>query len=344
MIEIDGSQGEGGGQIVRSALTLSLMTGQPLRVINIRAGRKKPGLRAQHLKALEAAATISKASVEGASFSSNYFNFTPGDVQPGEYHFEIGTAGSTSLVLQTIFIPLAFSGMPSEVTIVGGTHVKWSPAYHYLDLHWLWYMREIGYRADFAMELAGYYPQGGGVVQASIQPFGDLSPLDENQRGLLRMVRGLSTVSNLPRSIADRQRQQALRRFEGLDCLIEIEVIQLPSRWKGTMVLLLALFENSQACYVSLGERGKPAERVADDAANALLAFLQTDGLIDEYLADQLLLPLAFTSGPSVFQTSKITPHLRTNAAVIRSFEVADIDIQGEMGQSGSIRIVPAKP
>jgi RNA 3'-terminal phosphate cyclase (ATP) len=341
MIEIDGSQGEGGGQIVRSALTLALVTGRSLKLINIRAGRKKPGLRAQHLKAVEAAVALSEAKVEGASFGSRSLIFHPERIKPGNYRFDIGTAGSTSLVLQTIFIPLSLSDTPSVVTVTGGTHVKWSPAYHYLDLHWLRYMGEIGFRADLTLELAGYYPQGGGIVRASIQPCSDLMPLDIKQRGSLKIVRGLSAISNLPTSIADRQRYQALQKLEGLDCPVEIEVIHLSSRWKGTMLLLLAVFENSQACYVGLGERGKPAERVADDASQALLTFMQTDALIDEYLADQLLLPLAFASGPSTYQTPKVTPHLSTNAAVIRSFEVAEIDIQGEMGHSGSIRIVP---
>ncbi len=341
MIKIDGSTGEGGGQILRTSLSLSLVMGEPLRITNIRAHRPKPGLRAQHLKAVEAAAVIGQADVEGASFGSRSVVFRPKDIFAGRYRFDIGTAGSTSLVLQTIFTPLSLAIAPSVITITGGTHVKWSPAFHYLNMHWLTFMHQIGYKSDLTLDLAGFFPKGGGRVRVQIQPRGTLSPLRLTQRGGLKQVRGLSAVSNLPMSIADRQRRQALRRLSGLGCPVEIETIQMPSRGKGTMLMLISIFENCQACYTGLGERGKPAERVADEAVEAMLAFMSTEGVIDEYLADQLLLPLTLATGVSMFRTSKVTQHLLTNAAIISAFACARIDIDGEIGEPGLVQVTP---
>ncbi len=342
MIEIDGSQGEGGGQVLRSSLSLSLMTGKPMRITNIRARRPKPGLRAQHLKSVEAAVAVGNAEIEGATFGSRSLSFSPRGITAGQYQFDIGTAGSTSLVLQTIFAPLGLADHPSRITITGGTHVKWSPAYHYLRMNWLPHMHRIGFRGDLTLDLAGFFPQGGGRIRAQIQPSGSRTPLCLTDRGDLQRIEGLSAVSNLPESIAIRQRRQALRRLGGLGCPMEIDVIQLPSKRKGTMIILKAVLEKSQACYVGLGERGKPAEKVADEAAEAVLAFMVTDGAIDEYLADQLLVPLTFAPGKSEIRTSKVTQHLITNAEVIQAFTSTEIKILGELGESGLIQIRPS--
>ena len=341
MIHIDGSQGEGGGQVLRSSLCLSLMIQKELEITNIRAGRSKPGLRAQHLKAVEAAALIGTAQVSGADLGSTALTFRPTEIHPGRYQFDIGTAGATTLVLQTIFLPLALSDTRSTVAITGGTHVKWSPSYHYLELQWLPFMRQIGCQIDLKMELAGYYPQGGGRVSATIYPCKKISPLELTDRGKLKHIRGISAISNLPRHIARRQREQVLRRIGDRYYLSDIRLVELASRFKGTMLLLLAEFEHSQACYFSLGELGKPAERVADEAIEELEEFLSTDGAIDQYLADQMLLPLAFASGPSRLRTSKITRHLLTNAQVVRSFLPVQIDIEGDLGKPGLVSIKP---
>jgi RNA 3'-terminal phosphate cyclase (ATP) len=342
MIEIDGSQGEGGGQVLRSSLSLSLMTGKPMRITNIRARRPKPGLRAQHLKSVDAAVAVGKAEIEGASFGSQSLTFSPRGITAGQYQFDIGTAGSTSLVLQTIFVPLGLADHTSRITIIGGTHVKWSPAFHYLRMNWLPHMHQIGFRGDLTLDLAGFFPQGGGRIRAQILPSGSRTPLCLTDRGDLQRIEGLSAVSNLPESIAIRQRRQALRRLSGLGCPMEIDVIQLPSKRKGTMIILKAVLEKSQACYVGLGERGKPAEKVADEAAEALLAFMVTDGAIDEYLADQLLVPLTFALGNSEIRTSKVTQHLITNAEVIQAFTSTEIKILGELGEPGLIQIRPS--
>jgi RNA 3'-phosphate cyclase len=341
MIEIDGAKGEGGGQVLRSALTLSLMTDSHFRIQNIRARRSRPGLRPQHLASVMAAASVGQAQVEGARLGSREIEFRPSSIQPDSYHFEIPTAGSTSLVLQTVFLPLSTAESPSEIGIVGGTHVPWSPSFHYLDLNWLPAMRALGFRASLELELAGFYPQGGGLIRASVQPVRRIAPLQGIHRGDLLRLRGLSTVSNLPEGIAERQRDRAVQRLADLDRQVEIEIQTLPSPGKGTHLLLQAEFESGQACYFGLGARGKPAERVADEAIDALHAFLNGGGAVDEYLADQLLLPLAFADGDSEFHTSKITQHLLTNAEVIRDFGAAEIGIRGELDQSGVVEIRP---
>jgi len=343
MIQIDGSLGEGGGQILRSALTLALVTGKAIEIKNIRLRRPKPGLMPQHLKAVEAAAAVGEARVEGAQLQSLSLMFEPTGIRSGEFQFDVGTAGSTPLVLQTIFLPLSFAQTVSSVTLIGGTHVPWSPCFHYLDLHWLAYMKQIGFVARLELELAGFYPMGSGRIRADINPVKRLLPLHLNERGALKAIRGMSAVANLEQSVADRQKQQSLKRLKGLSADIEIDVVQMPSQFRNTMLLLIAKFENSQCCFFGLGERGRRAERVADEAVDQLRQFLVTDGAIDHHLADQLILPLAFVPGVSELRSDKITQHLITNAEVIRMFLPVNIEICGELNHSGSVRIKGTK-
>lgn len=338
-VEIDGSRGEGGGQVLRSALALSSITGRPFRILNIRAGRPKPGLAAQHLKSVEAAACVSGARAEGASLGSSALLFEPRGIIPGEYRFDIGTAGSVSLVLQTIFLPLSFASAPSRVTITGGTHVSWSPCFDYLDRHWISFLHDAGFDADLALSEAGFYPRGGGCVEARIRPVSRLAPLRLVARGGLRRLTGVSAVAGLPLSIAERQRDQALRRLAAGTPGTEIATVELPARSRGTMFLLLAEFEVGRACFSALGERGKPAERVADEAVDAFEAFLATDGAVDHFIADQLVLPLVFASGVSEIRTSRVTQHLMTNADVVGEFLPALIRIDGAVGGPGLVEI-----
>lgn len=347
MIEIDGSVGEGGGQILRSALSLSILTQQPFRIEGIRASRPKPGLRPQHLKAVDAAAAISQASVEGASIGSSRLVFKPQKIRTGRYKFDIGTAGSTSLVLQTIFTPLSIASSATSVIITGGTHVAWAPCYHYLDLQWLHFMKLCGFDAQLNMENAGFYPQGGGRIDAVVRPAKEIRSLLLQERGELQAVQGISAVANLDFRIAERQKKQAMRRLQSCCPQVHIKCINLPSPTKGTLLFLLAEFnpaagnQSGRACFYALGELGKPAERVADEAVDALDAFLESDGVVDQYLADQLLLPLSFAQSSSRVRTSCITDHLRTNAQVIESFTSTNIDIQGEHGSPGMVEIAP---
>jgi RNA 3'-terminal phosphate cyclase (ATP) len=342
MIHIDGSLGEGGGQVLRSSLACSILTGQALRITGIRARRSQPGLRPQHLKSVDAAAAVSKANVQGAAHGSTSLVFEPQEIRSGRYKFDIGTAGATTLVLQTIMLPLSFAPSASTVMISGGTHVPWSPCFHFIDLHWLPFLHQIGYNAQVSLDQAGFYPQGGGRITTNIRPASPVTPLDLTRRGELLHIRGISAVANLDISIAERQKLRALRRLESRCADTKIKITRLPSPGKGTLLLLLAEFEHSRCCYFALGERGLPAEQVADQAVDALEAFLETDGAVDQYLADQLLLPLALAKEGSTISTSSISAHLTANAAVLQAFLPVEFDIQGEIGKPGLVRIMPS--
>lgn len=348
LLEINGALGEGGGQVLRSSLTLSILTGKPVFIRNIRANRSKHGMLAQHLKSIDAAAAVSKAYVEGAALGSTSLTFRPSEINSGRYKIDIGTAGATTLVFQTIFLPLSCASAASSVIITGGTHVRWSPCYHYLQLQWLPIMQCMGFDADIELNSAGFYPQGGGRINSVIRPVKTIAPLVLTSRGKLIRITGISAVANLNREIAERQKRQALGRLLSLSNKlghpeVHIKTLEFPSSTKGTVLLLLAEFENGSACYYGLGELGKPAERVADEAVDALLLFIDTEATLDQYLADQLLLPLSFAEGPSIFYTSQITQHLLTNAEIIRLFLPVVISIDGALGKPGIIRLDPQR-
>ncbi|MEE9605916.1 MAG: RNA 3'-terminal phosphate cyclase [Candidatus Scalindua sp.] len=342
MIKIDGSLGEGGGQILRTALTLSTIKNKPFEMFNIRAGRKKPGLAPQHLRCVQAMAKICDADISGAEIGSSSLKFYPGEIKNGDYCFEIGTAGSVSLVLQTIFLPLSLAKGPSSVTIRGGTHVPFSPCFHYLKEQWLFYLKKIGFDTRLEMVRAGFYPKGGGEIKISINHVKKVYPLVLMERGRLRKVRGISAVGNLDLSIAERQKKQAIENMSEMSEIKispEIEVITMPAFAKGTMLLLMCEFENSQCCYFSLGAIGKRAEKVADEACEGLRSFLETKGVIDEHLSDQIILPLSLATDTSRFITPKITQHLLTNAEVIKLFFNTKIQIEESPGGEGEIII-----
>jgi RNA 3'-terminal phosphate cyclase (ATP) len=339
MIRIDGSLGEGGGQILRSALTLSLLTSTPIDIHNIRVRRPKPGLLIQHLFAVQAAAAVGDARVEGVHLGSTQLSFEPRTIRSGEFRFDLHTAGSTSLILQTILLPLSYTSATSSVVLIGGTHVPWSPCFHYLALHWLRYLREMGFSMELELERAGFYPRGGGSVRATIHPVERTLPLRAVERGPLNRISGISAVATLSVQVAERQRKRASERLKRLCKDIAIEIIRLPSFGRGTMLLLLAEFAHHQCCFYALGARGKPAEQVAEEAVDELEAFLATDGCVDAYLADQLVLPLAIAEGVSEIRTSKLSPHLVTNIEVARLFLPVQIAVSGGMDQPGTIRI-----
>ena len=340
MIHIDGSFGEGGGQVLRTSLTLSLLTGQPFEIYNIRARRKKPGLMPQHLKCVEAAKLISRAQVKGDKIGSMHLIFEPGVVTPGEYRIDIGTAGSTSLVLHTIYLPLARLSRESSLTITGGTHVNWSPCYHFLSLHWLHYLQKIGFDLKLTMDRAGFYPKGDGKIRVEILPAKNLKTIDLLSRGELKQISGISAVANLDFSIAERQRNRSLKGLERLGYEARISLEKMPSRYKNTMMLLRAEFEHGSGCFTALGAIGKRAEKVADEALEDLVEYLGSDGCIDKYLADQLILPLSLVRGQSVFSTSKVTNHLLTNVEIVKKFINIQIQVTGEVGKSGDVNIV----
>jgi RNA 3'-terminal phosphate cyclase (ATP) len=348
LLRIDGSFGEGGGQILRTSLTLSALTATPFEIFNIRSRRKNPGLRPQHLQAVTALAKICQAQLEWAEVGSSTITFRPGKILAGDYRFEIGTAGSAGLVLQTLFLPLSRAEAPSTIEIIGGTHVPWSPCFHYLLLQWLEYLRQIGLEAELEMPRAGFFPRGGGSLIAHIKTAGKIKPLILESRGTLVRVRGISAVGNLPLTIAERQKTQAEKRLSQAGIPHEIELLEIPAVGKGTMLLLLGEFENSRCCYYGLGEIGKRAEKVADEACDAFFEFLKTDGVIDEHLADQIVLPLALArvvgaglkpAPTSTFITPKITQHLLTNLEVIKKFLPVEVEVTDLKERGGVIKL-----
>jgi len=343
MLWIDGSLGEGGGQVLRTALALSLFTGKPFRIESIRAGRPKPGLSAQHLRSVEAAAALGRARVEGATQGATALTFEPQEIRPGAYRFDVGTAGATSLVLQTVAVPLALAPGASRMTITGGTHVPWSPSFDYLARQWVPALRGLGFRLEVSLARAGFYPPGGGEIEARFGPgAGRPTGLRARDPGRLLGVTGTSAVARLDSSIAERQARRAQERLEHLDVRVAIETVRVDAPSPGTFLFLEAQFENARCCASGLGGRGKPAERVADEAVDEVEAFLRSGAAVDAHLADQLLLPLALASAESEFTTVRVTRHLTTNAAVIGLFLPGVwIGIEGDEGASGCVAIVP---
>jgi len=229
------------------------------------------------------------------------------------------------------------------VRIRGGTHVPWSPCFHYLAWQWQPFLARLGIPFALSMTMAGFYPQGGGELVAHLPGGARPGPLHLPARGELLAIRGLSAVANLPQEIAERQRRQALRGLRRLvdGSVPEIEVVELPATSRGTVLLVLAEFAAGQACCFALGAPAKRAEQVADEAVTALGAFLRSDGAVDPWLADQLLLPLALAQGPSTLRTSEVTGHLLTQAAVIQRFLPVTITIDGLVGQAGKVQVRP---
>jgi RNA 3'-terminal phosphate cyclase (ATP) len=341
VVEIDGSFGEGGGQILRTALALSMTTGQPIRIFNIRAGRPNPGLANQHLTCIKAAREISSATVAGAALASQTLEFCPGKTQPGDYSFDVTTAGSVSLVFHTLFLPLSLAQSPSRVTIRGGTHVNWSPSYEFLEDQWLFYLRKIGFEISIRLGKAGYYPPGGGVIKARIEPAGQVSPLILLNRGELRAITGRVFFSNLKPNIAERQVAQAEKLLAPHGLSPEIEIREYPAPSPGTGTHLHAAFDNGSGSCTALGEKRISAEKVASSSAEAICNYIDSGAALDRFIADQLILPLSLASGESAFTCDEVSQHLLTNVAIVQMFLPVKVEVDAEIGSPGTVRIIP---
>lgn len=327
LLTLDGSHGEGGGQILRTALTLSLLTGRPFRVIKVRANRDKPGLRPQHLTAVNAAAELGGADVTGAAVGARELTFRPSAYEPRDLDIDIGTAGATALVLQTLHLPLALRCEgPVRVALSGGTFNTRAPSWPFLSTTWRAYLAALGAPIELTMPRAGFYPRGGGRLEARIEPAA-LRPLNLTRRGPLLRVTGTAGVSRLNPDIAARMRDRALRRLDeaGLAADVAIDLVDWDAPSPGAAVRLTAEYGGEPAAapatFVGLGERGKPAEAVADEAVDELLAYASADGgAVDPHSADQILIPLSLAAGSSEYTVSEVTEHLRTNARTVRAF------------------------
>jgi RNA 3'-terminal phosphate cyclase (ATP) len=341
-VRLDGSRGEGGGQILRTALTLSLLTGRPFRMVKIRANREKPGLRPQHKTAVEAAAELGHAKVRGLAVGSRELSFKPGKYEARDLTFDIGTAGSTSLVLQTLHLPLALrAGGPVRAVIAGGTFNPKAPPYPFLEATWCAYLKAFGMPIALAMPQAGFYPRGGGRLEAWIEPATPQAWL-QTDRGALRRLHGIAGVANLRDDIAHRMCDRAVRRLTAHGLSADIEVVRWASPGQGAALSLTVEHEGAlPATFVGLGERGKPSEAVADEAVDELLAFEAVEGaVVDPHSADQILVPLAFAPGRSEFTVSAVTEHLRTNAETIGAFLDRSIIVEEPQGDGRPGRVV----
>jgi RNA 3'-terminal phosphate cyclase (ATP) len=343
MIEIDGSYGEGGGQILRTALSLSCLSGMPFRIAKIRRSRKKPGLQPQHLTCVRAAQAISGAQVAGDRMGSAELVFSPGRITGGDYSFDVGTAGSTLLVLQALLPPLLFSEAESTITLTGGTHVPFSPSYHYVAGVFLPVLARLGLTVHLSIDAYGFYPRGGGKIRAEIRPADKILPLRIPERGRLREITGFSSVGRLPGSIAERQRKAAVEAIRsgigGPGPGARIELLDAPSPGRGTFLFLRVETENSVAGFTALGAIGKSAEKVGEEAARHCLDYSSTGAALDPNLPDQIVPYLSRCPERSEFTTSRITQHLLTNLRVTGLFQSFPHLVQGTAGEPGRVTI-----
>jgi RNA 3'-terminal phosphate cyclase (ATP) len=326
MITIDGSFGEGGGQIIRTACALSIITGKPFRIYNVRARRERPGLQRQHLTAVQAAAKIGQAHVDGAAVGSRQFTFAPGEVAPGEYIFSIGTAGSTTLVLQTLLPPLMIASRPSRLTLEGGTHNAHAPPFEFLQKTFLPLINRTGTHISIELERYGFYPPGGGRIHVLIEPGAERCKLDLLERGRLRGQRARALVVNLPQSIAERELSVVREMMGWKDGQLQIE-ISANAYSPGNVLTIEIESEEATEIITGVGERGVRAETVAERAVRGAKRYLAIGAPVGEHLADQLLIPLALAGGGS-YLTAPPTLHTTTNIEIIKKF--LDVDITAE--------------
>lgn len=318
MIILDGSEGEGGGQVVRNSCALSLVTGQPFRITNARGKREKPGLMRQHVTAIEAACAIGNATCEGVAVGAADFSFTPGTVVPGEYHFAVGTAGSTGLVFQTLLMPLLLAGGPSRLVLEGGTHNMLAPPFEFMAKAFVPVLRRMGAQIEMRLVRHGFYPRGGGRIEVDIAP-GNLTPIDCIERGALRSVSATALFAALAFNIADREIGVARKLLPGWP-EDAFAVRQLPDeQGPGNVLLLEAAFEHATEIVTGFGRIGVSAESLAKTAAHRMAGFLASEAFAGPYLADQLLLPFALAGGGS-FTTVKPSQHALTARDIIARF------------------------
>jgi len=324
MITIDGSEGEGGGQILRTALALSLLTGKAFQINNIRAGRKKPGLMRQHLTAVKAAIEISGAAAHGDALSSQALEFIPESVKAGKYHFSVGTAGSCILVLQAILPPLLVADGPSCLTLEGGTHNPYAPPFDFLAESFLPLLNQMGAEVTVRLDRAGFYPAGGGRLAVTISPVKRWVIMDMTQRGNIQIQKGRILLSSLPRHIGERELKTVRTKLGWKPSSLSIE--EVDSRGPGNMVVLSVQSDALTETFTGCGQKGVKAERVAARTCKQLRRYITSEACVGVYLADQLLIPMAMAGGGR-FTTLRVSRHFLTNAQIIQRFLKINIEI-----------------
>ncbi len=325
MLEIDGSHGEGGGQILRTAVALSALTQTPIRVTNIRANRPKQGLSAQHKHAIRSVAELSDASTSGLEVGTRSIEFEPGKIQAGEFRVDIGTAGSITLVLQACLLPALHADQEIKLTITGGTDVKWSPPLDHFSNIFLKLLEKMNIQVELNLVRRGYYPKGGGVVEMKIKPVTGLKPLELTEPGELKKVAGIVHLTKLPRHVSERIKKGA---FDKLKDHFDVEInedLRGTGFSQGTGITLWAETTNSILGASALGERGVPAEKVGNIAAEALVQELQGGGSVDVFTADQLLPYFAIAGGE--YTVRELSEHVKTNIWLIEQFIDKKFDV-----------------
>lgn len=334
-ITIDGSQGEGGGQILRSAVGLAAVTGKPVTIENIRAGRSKPGLMRQHLTAMNAAARICNGVLTGATLGSKQITFEPQQVVPGKYQFSIGTAGSATLVLQTILPALLKASGPSEIVLEGGTHNQWAPPFDFLQRAFLPLVNRMGPHVEATLERHGFFPAGGGRIAVKITPATSLAGFDLLERGtpIARMAKVL--ISNLPLNIAEREAKKIVQKLSFQQQEVTIEPVE--SAGPGNIVIAEIQSENVTELATGFGRVGASAEHVAEEVVKQIRSYLKSSAPVGEYLADQILLPLGLSAAQSEssgaqrggsFRTLPLSRHSLTHIDILRTLLPVEIETQ----------------
>lgn len=344
MIEVDGSFGEGGGQILRTTLAMAAVLGKEVRVFNIRAGRGEPGLRPQHLTSARAISEISSASSKGLDVGSTEFVFRPGTLKSGHFRFDVGTAGSITLVLQTLMLVFPFLPGRVEVEITGGTDVKWSPPVDYLRLVTLPTLSEMGYQGTLQVVLRGHYPRGGGLARFVTTASPLLRPLAKHEGGDVENITGISHSVRLPKHVAERQASAASRVLleNGLPTPeIIVDASETPSALgPGSGIVLCAYTRRGAVLGAdSLGERGRSAEEVGSAAGMTLVEELESKALLDRHMGDMIVPYAALAEGSSEISVSRVTQHTITNLKVAELVAGVSFNLAGEIGRPGIVRV-----
>ena len=339
MWTIDGSRGEGGGQILRTALSLSLATGTPITLEKIRGGRKKPGLLRQHLTAVQAAAAIAHADLEGDRMGSQELRFSPEMSHPGSYEFRVGTAGSALLVLQSLYMPLLLAEGPTTLRLSGGTHARQAPPFEFFAEVLAPLLRRAGAEVQVKLKKYGFFPAGGGELEVHLKPPAEgFQPLHLRERGELREREILAISAHLPKHVADRE---ALTAAELMGWPIETARIHRTrnAACPGNVVMIRLAFDSHQELFTAFGERGVRAEDVAADCAAQARAYLESDAVVGEHLADQLLLPMALGAGGS-FLTGPLSGHAQTQVDLLRELLGVEIHLTPLADELLEVRVV----
>ncbi|MCX8187317.1 MAG: RNA 3'-terminal phosphate cyclase [Nitrososphaeria archaeon] len=346
-VEIDGSVGEGGGQILRNAVALSAVLLKPIRVYNIRAKRSKPGLRPQHLVGVKAVAALSSAEVTGLEVGSMEITFKPKHLGGGRLSFDAGTAGSTTLMLQSLMPAMAFSSSPIEVELRGGTNNPMAPPVEYFKMVLLPMLSRMGCRFEIELLRRGFYPRGGGIVKAKSTPVNSLKPIKLTEAGDVKRVHVLSYSCRLPAHIAERMAATAERhlRERGYDTVVEKQILQPGDKAcsidPGCGIILVA--EMSSGALMgsdNLGRLGVPAENVAEEATKSLLKQIDSGAAVDRHLGDQLVIWASLADGISEYRVSELTMHTVTSIELCKLLSGAKAEISGKLGGPATVRML----